>query len=291
MPNNEVINSAEENAVSADRPKVTLTKKDINKSFWIWQFCSHANYNYERMQGGSFAMSMIPIFRKLYPNNKEAMKEGLQRHMVFFNTNPNFGTLAHGAAIAMEEQKANGADIDDNAINSVKTGLMGPLAGIGDTLDQGIIIPLVVAIGISIAKSGNVAGSLLVLIALPIILMAIAHFFYVKGYQMGSSAVTTLLQGGQMKRLITAASILGCTVMGALISSYVSLSTPISFTISQEEFNLQTGLFDAIMPNLLPLLLTLGVFKLMGKEKWTSLKVMLLLIVVTFICGMVGILG
>ena len=193
------------------------------------------------------------------------------------------------SSTTVEEQKANGADIDDTAINAVKTGLMGPLAGIGDTLDQGIIIPLIVAIGISIAKDGNVFGSLLVLIALPIILMSIAHYFYWRGYKLGGNAVTTLLQGGKMKRIITAASIVGCTVMGALISSYVTLSTPISFTISGEEFPLQTRLFDAIMPNLLPLLLAFGVLKLLGNEKWSSLKVMLLLIVVFFVCGMFNI--
>lgn len=273
----------------SDGSRFELTKQDINKSYWIWQFFSHANYNYERMQGGAFAACMVPILEKLYPNNKEELTKGLQRHMVFFNTNPNFGTIAHGAIIAMEEQKANGADIDDTAINAVKTGLMGPLAGIGDTLDQGIIIPLIVAIGISIAKDGNVFGSLLVLIALPIILMSIAHYFYWRGYKLGSNAVTTLLQGGKMKRIITAASIVGCTVMGALISSYVTLSTPITFTISGEEFPLQIRLFDAIMPNLLPLLLAFGVLKLLGNEKWSSLKVMLLLIVVFFVCGMFNI--
>lgn len=269
-------------------PGVKLTKKDVSHSYWIWQLFSHANYNYERMQGGSFAACMAPIIQKLYPK-KEDQIQGLQRHLVFFNTNPNFGTLIHGATIAMEEQRANGAEISDEAINSVKTGLMGPLAGIGDTLDQGIIIPIIVALGISIAKEGNVFGSLLVLILLPIILMLIAHYFFMKGYQLGGSAVSNILSGGKMKRLIGAASILGCTVMGGLISSYVSLSTTIQFKVGADEFDLQKQLFDAIMPNLLPLLVTLGVFALMRKKKLSSLKVMLILIVIAFVGGVVGI--
>jgi len=218
MPSNEVKTGTAQG--------VKLTQKDVSRSYWIWQLFSHANYNYERMQGGSFAARMAPIIQKLYPK-KEDQIQGLQRHLVFFNTNPNFGTLIHGATIAMEEQRANGAEISDEAINSVKTGLMGPLAGIGDTLDQGIIIPIIVALGISIAKEGNVFGSLLVLFLLPVILMLIAHYFYMKGYQLGGSAVSNILSGGKMKRLIGAASILGCTVMGGLISSYVSLSTTI----------------------------------------------------------------
>lgn len=265
-----------------------LSMKDVNRSYWLWQFFSHANYNYERMQGGSFAMCMAPIIQKLYPK-KEDQIQGLQRHLVFFNTNPNFGTLIHGATIAMEEQRAGGADINDEAINSVKTGLMGPLAGIGDTLDQGIIIPLIVALGISIASQGNVMGSLLVLVLLPLVLMLIAHYFFVKGYHLGSSAVTSVLSGGKMKRLIGAASILGCTVMGGLISSYVSLSTTITFNVGKEAFDLQKQLFDAIMPNLLPLAVTLGVFALIRNKRVSSLKAMLILIVVGFFGGLIGI--
>lgn len=267
---------------------IKLTKKDVNRSYWIWQFFSHANYNYERMQGGAFAACMAPVLDKLYPD-KEARAAALSRHLVFFNTNPNFGTLIHGAAIAMEEQKANGADINDEAINSVKTGLMGPLAGVGDTLDQGIIIPLVVALGISIASQGNVLGSILVLVALPIILITLAHYFFMKGYKLGGTAVTAMLSGGKMKRLIGAASIMGCTVMGGLISSYVNLKTTIAFQIGEQQFDLQTQLFDAIMPNLLPLCITLGVLTLMQKKRISSLKVMLFLIVIAFVGGLIGI--
>jgi len=156
--------------------KVELTKKDVRKSYWLWQFFSHANYNYERMQGTAFAMSMAPILKKLYPN-REDLSDGLKRHLVFFNTEPNVGAVIHGATIAMEEQKANGAEITGDSINAFKTGLMGPLAGVGDSLVQGIIIPLLVALGISISMTGNVSGSILVLIGLPLVLMAVAYNF------------------------------------------------------------------------------------------------------------------
>lgn len=278
-----------ENAArTAPEKRIKLDKKDITRAYWLWQFFSHANYNYERMQGGAFAMCMAPIIKKLYPKQEEKIA-GLQRHLVFFNTNPNFGTVIHGAVIAMEEEKANGADISDDAINSVKTGLMGPFAGIGDALDQGVIIPLIVALGISLASAGNLFGPLLVLIGLPIVLMLLAHSFWMQGYRMGSNAVTAVLAGGKMKRLISAAGILGCTVMGGLISQYVSFKTTISFQIGAVPFDLQSSLFDAIMPNLLPLAVTLGVFALLRKEKLTSLQVMLGIIVIGFVGGLVGI--
>ena len=130
-----------------------LSKKDLNKAIWRWQFFSHANYNYERLQASSFALSMIPIVKKLYPNDKEKQVEAIQRHLGFFNTEPNFGAVIHGITVAMEEEKSDGAPISEEAINSIKVGLMGPLAGLGDTLTQGTIIPLLLAIGINFGDS------------------------------------------------------------------------------------------------------------------------------------------
>jgi len=277
------------NVAAAPETELKLTKKDVRRSYWLWQFFSHANYNYERMQGTSFAMAMAPILEKLYKSKDDLIK-GLQRHLVFFNTNPNVGTLIHGAVIAMEEKRANGAEITDESINAVKTGLMGPLAGIGDTIDQGILIPLIVALGISLAKDGNILGSLIVLIGLPIVLMLISYNCWMAGYRLGTDAVTTLLSGGRMKRLIGAASILGCTVMGGLISAYVTCTTKVAFAVGQSQFDLQTQLFDAILPNLLPLAVTLGVYAVLKNGKYNSLVVMLVITVAGFVLGLLNIL-
>ena len=269
--------------------RISLTKSDIRKSYWLWQFFSHANYNYERLQGTSFAMCMAPIIKKLYPA-KQDLIEGLKRHLAFFNTEPNFGAVIHGVTIAMEEERANGADISGDSINAVKVGLMGPMAGIGDTLVQGIIIPLMVAIGISFGVQGNVFGPLFVLIGLPIVLIAIAYNSWMRGYKLGSNAVTTLLSGGRMKRTIGAASILGCTVMGGLIPQFVNFKTTIVFNVGKESFDLQAKLFDAIMPNLLPLLATIVVYLLLKNGKLKSLQILLGLIVIGFFGGLLGIL-
>ena len=170
--------------------------------------------------------------QKLYPGREEKIA-GLQRHLTFFNTNPNVGTVIHGAVVSMEEERANGAEISDEAINAVKTGMMGPMAGIGDALDQGVIIPLVVALGISFGSTGNLFGPLLVLIGLPIILMLIAYNCWMKGYSLGSSAISAMLAGGRMKQLIGAAGILGCTVMGGLGGHLRSASRPPSPSTSE----------------------------------------------------------
>ncbi len=270
-----------------EQPAVKLTKKDITKSYWLWQLFSHANYNYERMQGTAFAMAMAPILKKLYPK-KEDLVDGLERHLVFFNTDPNLGAVIHGATIAMEEQKANGADISGEAINAFKTGLMGPMAGVGDSLIQGVVIPLFVALGISLGLAGNLLGPLLVWFGLTATLVLIARSSWMKGYQLGTNAITSMLQDGKMKVWIGAAGILGTMVMGGLISQYVSFGTKIAFNIGEVPFDLQANLFDAIMPNLLPLGLTLLIYWLTTKRVKTWM-ILLGVAVVGLVGGALGI--
>ncbi len=136
--------------------KIHLSKKDVVKAFWKWTFFSHANYNYERLQASGILQSMSHLPEKLYPGDKEAQKSFMRRHMQFYNTEPHFGGIVNGMVIAMEEERANGAEITDDAINSIKTGLMGPMAGIGATLWQGTLQPLLLAVGISIASTGTI---------------------------------------------------------------------------------------------------------------------------------------
>lgn len=112
----------------AEEKKIHLSKKDVLKAFWKWTFFSHANYNYERLQASGVLQSMSHLPEKLYPGNKEEQQKFMERHMAFYNTEPHFGGIINGMVVAMEEERANGANITDDAINSVKTGLMGPMA-------------------------------------------------------------------------------------------------------------------------------------------------------------------
>lgn len=265
-----------------------LTKKELRRSFWTWQFFSHANYNYERLQAGAFAHAMGPIIRALY-EKKEDTIAALQRHLTFFNTAPNWGAIIHGIVIAMEEKRANGADISDEAISSVKTGLMGPLAGLGDTLTQGTIIPLLLAIGISFGVDGSVFGPLFFLLVCPAVLISIAYNMWMRGYYSGKDAVEELLSSGRLNEIISAAGILGCAVIGALIGQFVNFSTALVINIGQTSIDLQANVFDPIMPKLLPLLLTIGLYKLLDRGKSPTF-LMVGIIVVAFIGTFLGIL-
>jgi PTS system mannose-specific IID component len=263
-----------------------LTRQDVFQSFLRWLFFSHGTYNWERMQGMGFAHSMTPIIRKLY-KTKEDISAALQRHLVFYNTQPDVGGVVNGIVIAMEEERAAGADISDDAINSVKTGLMGPMAGIGDTLQQGILIPIALALGISIALGGNIEGATTGSLLGPIIYFILVAagiwlggwFLFWQGYQQGRTAVTNILRSGTLNRVITGAGVLGNFVMGALVVSFVSVSTPVALLIGGTQFHVQEVL-NSIMPNLLPLLLVLLIWWLLAKKNVAPTTIMIVIILV-----------
>jgi mannose/fructose/N-acetylgalactosamine-specific phosphotransferase system component IID len=265
----------------------TLSRSDVQRSFWLWTFFSHANYNYERLQGTAFAQAMTPIIKKLYTDPEE-IKAALKRHLVFFNTEPNVGGIIHGAVIAMEEQRANGAPIDDDAINSVKSGLMGPLAGIGDSISQGTITPILLSIGISMAAAGNPFGSVLYLVLEVGIMLALAYFMWMQGYDRGRAGVTELLKSRLLDRYLTGAGVLGNMVMGALTYQFVKVYLTWSFKIdvgggNTTLFDLDRDLFGKVMPGLLPLLFVLGVWYLLTKRRMSPLVLLVIILVIAMV--------
>jgi len=275
-------------AVAAEERKAPglLTRRDVFRAWLRWLFFSHSCYNWERMQGLGFAQSMTPIIEKLY-KTKEDISAALKRHLVFFNTQPDIGGVIHGAVIAMEEERAAGADISDDAINAVKTGLMGPMAGIGDTIQQGIVLPIALAIGMNIATGGavgtatqgNILGPLFVLVVVAAFVWGVGWLVWWQGYQQGRAAVTNILRSGTLNRVIVGAGVLGNFIMGALAVQFVSLSTPLAFMIGGTKFEVQ-AILDSFMPNLLPLLLVLLIWWLLAKKNVSPTTIMIVVILV-----------
>lgn len=270
--------------------KNLLTSKEVNRAWLLWLFNNQACYNYEHMMGIGFLHAMTPAFRKLYKDNKDLRIEAMQRHTSFFNCEPCLGSSIVGLVMAMEEQKALGAELDNDAITSIKTGLMGPLSGIGDTLIQGVILPLLIAFAVDFAKGGNWVIPLVFSLVMAIIVFGISRFGFLLGYRKGSDAILSMLENGVIKRLISAASIMGCMVLGALVVNFVTMKCGISIPQAEGSFSMQEQLFDAILPSMLPLLLTLGCYKLLKAGK-SSVLVMLVIIAIGVIGGLTGILS
>lgn len=280
----------------ADEQKVThvIPSKHLYHAAFNWETWVQTNYNYERMMGMACGHTFVPVIDDLYkddPDGAAKRKEVMQREMEFFNVHPEFGSCILGMAIALEEQKSLGKPIPGEFITSLKTSLMGPLAGIGDTIWQGVLIPILLAICIDVTLKGTVWGAVIYLILMTAItyIFSFANFFF--GYRKGSEAIMDFLEKGLLNRLLLGAQVMGCMVMGGLIANYVSVNCGLQVVTSGSTFNVQTQLFDAVMPKILPLGFTMLTYWLMKEKRWTSIKVILLIVIIGVIGGLTGILA
>ena len=201
--------------------ELKLTKKD-RISVWLRSTFLQGSWNYERMQNGGWAFAMIPAIRKLY-KTKEERADALKRHLEFFNTHPYVASPIIGVTLALEEERANGAPIDDITIQGVKVGMMGPLAGIGDPVFWFTVKPILGALAASLAMSGNILGPFIYFFAWNIIRMAFMWYTQEFGYKAGSR-ITEDLSGGILQDITKGASILGMFILGSLVNRWVSVS-------------------------------------------------------------------
>jgi PTS system mannose-specific IID component len=276
-------------AVVEDKKKL-ITKKDLRKSWWLWWMSLETSHSFERMQGVSFCVSMIPIFKKLY-TTKEDMADALKRHLQFFNTNGIWGAVVPGIVIAMEEKKAQGEDIPVEAIIGTKTGLMGAIAGVGDTIDWGMWLPIILSLFIPAAQAGSGIAGIAPWIIFALITIFEGYTLFNLGHKAGENSVNEILKGGKIKALITGASILGLFMMGGLAASYINVSTPLVINAGMKTLAVQGDILDKIIPGLLPLLTVTGVYVYLEKVKRNFTYAMFILIVVGVVLGSLGILA
>ena len=216
--------------------KIQLSKSDRQKVWWRSQFLQ-GSWNYERMQNLGWAYSLIPAIKKLY-TKKEDQAAALERHLEFFNTHPYVAAPIMGVTLALEEERANGVEIDDAAIQGVKIGMMGPLAGIGDPVFWFTVRPILGALGASLAASGNLVGPLLFFFGWNAIRMAFLWYTQEFGYKAGSE-ITKDMSGGILKDITKGASILGMFILAVLVQRWVS----INFTINLPGKQLAEGAY------------------------------------------------
>ena len=200
--------------------KIQLSQSDRQKVWWRSTFLQ-GSWNYERMQNLGWAYSLIPALKKLY-TKKEDQAAALERHLEFFNTHPYVAAPIIGVTLALEEEKANGAAIDDAAIQGVKIGMMGPLAGIGDPVFWFTVRPILGALGASLALTGNIIGPLIFFLAWNAIRMAFLWYTQELGYKAGSE-ITKDMSGGILQDITKGASILGMFILAVLVERWVSI--------------------------------------------------------------------
>ena len=299
--------------------KLLLSKSDRKKVWWRSTFLQ-GSWNYERMQNLGWAYALIPAIKKLY-SSKEDQAAALERHLEFFNTHPYVAAPIMGVTLALEEERANGAEIDNAAIQGVKIGMMGPLAGIGDPVFWFTVRPILGALGASLALAGNILGPIIFFVGWNIIRMAFLWYTQEFGYKAGSE-ITKDLSGGILQDITKGASILGMFILAVLVERWVSItfalklpSTQLSegayinfpsgnvtgqelqgilgdfasgLSLSAERTNTLQGQLDSLIPGLMGLLLTFLCMWLL-KKKVSPIVIIISLFIVGIVARLFGI--
>lgn len=268
-----------------------MADKQVTKNDLFWTFVRSnfllGSFNFERMQAMGFCVAMMPILKRVYADNPEELKASLKRHLEFFNTQPFVAAAIMGIIGAMEEKRANGADISPATLSGVKVGLIGPLAGVGDPIFWGTIRPVLAALGAGIALTGSILGPIIFFVAFNAIRLA-THWYGVKyGYEKGTELVENI-GGNEMHFLTEGASVLGLLVMGALVAKWTTVNMPL--VISEYDNSagehvvttLQT-ILDSLMPGIVALLMTFACMWLLKRGMNP-----LVIIIGLFAIGIVG---
>lgn len=244
-------------------PAPELPKKTI-RSLFFRSLALEANFNFETWQNSGFAFAMIPVLKKLY-TTKQSMSAALTRHLQFFNTSPYGSTLILGITAAMEARKSKSEDFDEESINSVKTGLMGPLAGVFDSLFWGTFKVIAAGVGASLAIKGNVLGPILFLLIFNVPHLVLRYQLTFIGYNTGTRFLQNLAKTNVMDKLTVGSSILGLMVIGAMTATLMNITTPITLGSDDTAATLQS-ILDQIVPNIIPLGLTFLTFYFVKKN-------------------------
>ena len=285
-----------------------VSKKSLNSSFWRWFYGNLTCFSHEHMQTFGYMWSMLPIIQELY-ETKDEQAEKLQTYYPFFNTEPQIGSIVVGITAGLEEARANGAEeIDDEMINGIRAGLMGPLAGIGDSLIVGTYIPVLLGIALGLAEGGSNIGPLFYIVVWNVTSIFFQKWIYNKGYELGGSAVEVIV-GEQATALRESVIVMGQVIVGAMAGTWVSITTSVQLTTSiqnktemviegskviekvtgtQEVPVLLQEKLDGAFPGVLTLLFVLGCWWLMAKKAISPIKIMLLMVVVAIVGVLVG---
>lgn len=267
--------------------KKKISKKTLNKSFNLWFWGALTCFSQEHMQTFGYLSSMLPIIKELYPDKKE-QQEKIHAYTAFFNTNPMLGSVIIGTTASMEEARANDKGIDGETINDMRAGLMGPIAGIGDSLIDGTLIPILLGLALGMSQNGSPVGAIFYIIVWDLIAYFGQRFLYFRGYKLGDKAVSILV-GKQGKAIRHAISIIGGMVVGGVLASWVNVTTSLQLKDSTGKvfLNLQKQL-DSIYPGLLTVIVTLLCWWLMAKKHVSAIWTMIILIGVALVGVLVG---
>ncbi|MBQ0064885.1 MAG: PTS system mannose/fructose/sorbose family transporter subunit IID [Firmicutes bacterium] len=264
-----------------------LSAKTLSKAFHSWYYGNLTCFTQEHMQTFGYLCSMLPIVEELY-DNKEDQARSMHTYTAFFNTEPQIGAVVVGITAGLEEARANGEEVDDESINGLRAGLMGPLAGIGDSLVVGTVIPILLGIAMGLSAGGSPVGCIFYIVAWNLFAYFGMRLLFYKGYELGGKAVDFLV-GEQGVALRESVTLLGGMVIGAVSATWVSVTTSFKlYNEAGEAYLVLQDKFNDVFPGMLTAIFVIACWYLMAKKNMSPIKVMLLLVVVAFVGVLVG---
>lgn len=270
------------NPIGETRDPRRLTRRDLWKVF-AHQLTIRCTNNFERQQNAGFTEAMIPVIEKVYTDPAEK-KEAYERHMELFLTQDMVSAIPVGIAAAMEERYAIDRDISPDSINAVKMAMMGPLAGLGDSLLNGTARPIIAGIACSLALEGSVVGPIMFVALMAMLSLGVRYFGVFKGYEKGVTMVANMQSSGIIGKLSDLASIAAYTISGGFISAIVYLTIPIEYVSGDTVISIQSTL-DGLVPSIMPLLFTGLMYWLMTRKKMSPVALMFM----TMAIGVIGV--
>ena len=253
-----------------------ITKKDFWKVFF--RSCTlDSAWNYERQQNLMYCYTMIPILKRLY-TKKEDMAAALKRHLEFMSCTPHVVSLLGGITGAMEEENAKDPNFDSSSISAVKTSLMGPMAGIGDSFFWGTLLTIAIGIAVSFSSQGSIIGPLAFILIINVPGFLARYYCLKSGFKYGVKFFGDLSNSGTIEKVTKCASILGLMVIGAMVATTVSISIPLEIGVGGATQTVQSYI-DQIMPGLLPVAAFGIMYWLLGKNvKTTTILIWLIVL-------------
>lgn len=261
-----------------------FTNKELRRISWRWVLMGQLCWNYGKMQGSGYLTTMLPVIERLYGDDPEAKKKALVAHSQFYNCTPHMTHIILGMDIAIEEQEGIAA-ID--TVSSLKTSLMGPLSGIGDTIFAVMNSVVFGSIAATMAVEGSPIGLLLWEGWYMFALFVLRPLFFNLGYRQGANLIN--VYSDKLKAITKAISILGLIVVGSMVSSMVNIKLGV-LNLFASPLDLQVDLFDKIMPKLPQALLAVFLYWLIGRKGMTTTKLIIFVILIAILFSYTGIL-
>ena len=260
-------------------PAAALDKKTLNKMVWR-SLNLQGSFNYERMQANGWLNSILPGLVAIHGEGTDDLKLSMCHNLEFFNTHPFLVTFVMGIILSLEQQKA-----DINTIRAVRVAAMGPLGGIGDAIFWFTLVPIAAGICSNMAIEGNIMGPILFLLIFNVVQFGVRFFLMHWSYNLGTKAIELLTANA--KEFTRAASMLGVFIVGALTSNYGG--TALVDTFALENGTTIQSILDGVLPKMIPLGLTLGLYFLMKKKGWTPVLCIGALLVLGLLGAVIGI--